>query len=78
MIDQDQDEHQAVRELAYALWEGEGRPDGRALAHWRQAISMRSDGARKEDDGLSTAQAVLDGDPRADFPALLTKDVPGG
>ena len=28
---------QAVRERAYALWEQDGRPDGRSVAHWSQA-----------------------------------------
>ena len=26
-----------IRERAYAIWEGEGRPDGRSLAHWLKA-----------------------------------------
>jgi hypothetical protein len=33
-----EDETQRViRERAYALWEAEGRPEGRALEHWRRA-----------------------------------------
>jgi hypothetical protein len=28
---------QAIRERAYAIWEQEGHPDGRGLAHWLQA-----------------------------------------
>jgi hypothetical protein len=28
---------QQIRERAYAIWEGEGRPAGRADDHWRQA-----------------------------------------
>jgi Protein of unknown function (DUF2934) len=28
---------QAIREGAYAIWEEEGRPDGRDLDHWRRA-----------------------------------------
>jgi DUF2934 family protein len=28
---------QAISARAYALWEEEGRPDGRALAHWLAA-----------------------------------------
>ncbi|HZU89918.1 MAG TPA: DUF2934 domain-containing protein [Stellaceae bacterium] len=28
---------QRIRERAYAIWEGEGRPAGRADAHWLQA-----------------------------------------
>ena len=32
----EQREH-VIRERAYALWEQDGRPDGRSLAHWSQA-----------------------------------------
>jgi DUF2934 family protein len=32
-----QDREQAVRERAYALWERDGRPEDRSLAHWCQA-----------------------------------------
>jgi hypothetical protein len=32
-----QDREQAVREHAYAIWEQDGRPEGRSLAHWCQA-----------------------------------------
>jgi aspartyl/asparaginyl beta-hydroxylase (cupin superfamily) len=32
-----QDREQAVRERAYAIWERDGRPEGRSLAHWCQA-----------------------------------------
>ncbi len=28
---------QAIRERAYAMWEDEGRPDGRELDHWHRA-----------------------------------------
>ena len=28
---------QALRERAYVLWEQDGRPEGRSLAHWSQA-----------------------------------------
>jgi hypothetical protein len=39
---------QAIRERAYAIWEQEGRPDGRSLAHWLKAkaeIETASDNA---------------------------------
>jgi hypothetical protein len=26
-----------IRERAYAIWEQEGRPEGKGLDHWRQA-----------------------------------------
>lgn len=29
----------AIRERAYAIWEAEGRPEGRAFDHWYQAMS---------------------------------------
>ena len=28
---------EAIRERAYAIWEGEGRPDGKDLDHWLRA-----------------------------------------
>jgi hypothetical protein len=28
---------QTIRERAYALWEQDGRPEGRSVAHWSQA-----------------------------------------
>ena len=31
------DRQQVIRERAYAIWEKEGHPDGKDLAHWLQA-----------------------------------------
>ena len=45
-----QDREQAVRERAYALWERDGRPEGRSLAHWCQAeaeIGAKAEGASR-------------------------------
>ena len=28
---------QTVRDVAYAIWEAEGKPQGRDAAHWQQA-----------------------------------------
>ena len=28
---------QTIRDVAYAIWEAEGRPDGQDEAHWQQA-----------------------------------------
>lgn len=72
-------EEQAIRERAYFLWEQEGKPEGRAFAHWERARAVHSDQGRTPDDGLAKdEEAVLAGDPHANLPALLTKDVPGG
>ena len=29
-----------IRAIAYAIWEEEGRPDGRDEAHWLQAVEL--------------------------------------
>jgi Protein of unknown function (DUF2934) len=61
------DEHdQETHEAAYFIWENEGRPEGRALDHW-----LRAEPAGDE-------EKIMAGRPDANFPALLTKDVPGG
>jgi hypothetical protein len=33
------EQEQTIRERAYAIWEEEGRPDGKALDHWLRAVS---------------------------------------
>jgi hypothetical protein len=32
-------EEQTVRERAYAIWEAEGRPEGRDAEHWQMALA---------------------------------------
>ncbi len=73
------DDQQAVRELAYFLWEREGRPDGRDAAYWERANELRSEHHQTPDDPFEMdAEAIVEGSPHADFPALMTKDVSGG
>ncbi|WNJ92496.1 DUF2934 domain-containing protein [Bosea sp. 685] len=36
---------QIVRDTAYAIWEAEGKPEGRDLAHWRQAEARVAESA---------------------------------
>jgi hypothetical protein len=38
-----------VRERAYRIWEGEGRPDGRAEEHWHLAEREIADEEARED-----------------------------
>jgi Protein of unknown function (DUF2934) len=66
---QELDEEKAIRERAYFLWESEGRPEGRALDHWRRAAT---------EERLVDEEEILAGRPEANIPAMLTKDVPGG
>ena len=69
------DTEQSVREAAYFLWEREGRPEGRALEHWRAAQRIA---AHREGNLTADEEAVIEGDPAADYRAVLAKDVPGG
>ena len=79
MPDPDRNAEQAVREAAYFIWEREGRPDGRALDHWRRAaIEMACEERRRYDEPEEEEEKVLVGRPDANMPALLTKDVQGG
>jgi hypothetical protein len=57
-----------IRDAAYFLWENDGRPEGRALEYWLQAKAAV----------IPEEERVIAGDPDANIPALLTKDVPGG
>jgi hypothetical protein len=63
------DEERVIRERAYFLWESEGRPEGRALDHWRRAAAEMP---------FVDEEKVLDGRADANIPAMLTKEVPGG
>ncbi len=56
-----EDREKRIRELAYAIWQQEGRPEGRAEEHWRMAetaveameraeveITLQTDGVPKD------------------------------
>jgi hypothetical protein len=47
------DRDEIIRRRAYALWEAEGRPEGREREHWQQAES--------ESGGFAEAQAGFGG-----------------
>ena len=69
------DTEQSVREAAYFLWERDGRPEGLALEHWTAAQRIVAN--QERGDLTADEEAVVEGDPEADYPAVLTKDVPG-
>lgn len=54
----DTNRDQRIRERAYRLWEDEGRPEGRAEAHWELACQQEAE-----------REASLDDEGRASFPA---------
>lgn len=39
---------QTIRELAYQIWEAEGRPDGQQERHWSLAHKLSSQAVRAE------------------------------
>ncbi len=48
-----------VRARAYALWEREGRPEGRAEEHWRQAEEeLRAEEQRRAGAPLAEAAGI--------------------
>jgi hypothetical protein len=48
------DREQRIRDIAYFLWEEEGRPEGRALEHWAAAEALvdaqDAESSNSEDD----------------------------
>lgn len=49
-----------VRERAYAIWEREGRPEGRHIDHWRQAAReiAEEEAALGPESGLQTPDSA--------------------
>ncbi|TCK31001.1 DUF2934 family protein [Ancylobacter aquaticus] len=51
------DEH-AIRQRAHALWEAEGRPEGRSDDHWRRASEMLINEGNASGHGSGTFRPV--------------------
>jgi hypothetical protein len=49
--------HDAIRDRAYALWEEDGRPEGKSLDHWAQAVRELS--ATDSDVNLPTETSAV-------------------
>ena len=58
MSETGKDAEQRIREQAYQLWLQEGRPEGRAEAHWKMACKLDAE-----------REAYLDVEGRDSFPA---------
>ncbi len=56
------DRDQRIRNIAYTIWEEEGRPDGRAEIHWLRACELVDAEAAEPADGASAADMPA-GDP---------------
>jgi hypothetical protein len=55
-----------IRDLAYALWIGEGRPEGQAEAHWFKALAL----VNAEAGEAPPAELENPAMPTADKPAI--------
>jgi DUF2934 family protein len=46
---------QRIADLAYRMWEEDGRPEGRAEAHWLRAVVLVDEAASKKKPTVKTA-----------------------
>jgi hypothetical protein len=49
-----------IRDTAYAIWEAEGRPEGRSLQHWfmaEQQVARNTKGEAAVKDGTTRSKA---------------------
>jgi hypothetical protein len=63
---------QIVRDTAYAIWEAEGKPEGRSSDHWQQAEARV---AASVAPGASQPKAAVKGMPAAK-PAIDAQEKP--
>jgi hypothetical protein len=50
------DKEQALRERAYAIWEREGRPDGKDMDHWLRAETELIEATERQANSSRTAK----------------------
>ncbi|MDF3864066.1 DUF2934 domain-containing protein [Pseudomonas denitrificans (nom. rej.)] len=60
-----------VRELAYQIWESEGRPDGQQDRHWRMARSLAEAESVNHGEPDASLKQRFEGDEEPEKPALL-------
>ena len=62
------DREQRIREIAYSLWEEEGRPEGAADRHWFSAEARFAAGQGEREEGgeapIEAAATSPDGPPK--------------
>jgi hypothetical protein len=57
-MNQDRDKHERLREIAYRIWEQEGRPSGLDRKHWEMAEFIQADEAEAEAKDRSSPPAL--------------------
>ena len=73
MAEHDQDHEHRIRQRAYALWEHEGRPEGRDRHHWEQASGEMQVGG---DDARASSLEGGDGETRLSGNATVDQLTP--
>ncbi len=58
------DKETRLKEIAYLIWEEEGRPPGQADRHWRMA-----EGALRQEEAQRIQRKIVEGEPPGDSPA---------
>ena len=53
-----------IREIAYFIWQEEGRPPGQQERHWRMAES-----ALEQEEGAEAERKIVEGEPPGSTPA---------
>jgi hypothetical protein len=69
-----QPDPEAVRDLAYSLWEQRGKPEGDAERHWYEAERLL--GAKPRTDNQRVDESVRESFPASDAPASGLPDKP--
>jgi hypothetical protein len=69
-----QPDPEAVRELAYSLWEQHGKPEGDAERYWFEAERLL--GAKPRTDSQRVDESVRESFPASDAPASGVPDKP--
>ncbi|MCP8466262.1 DUF2934 domain-containing protein [Pseudomonas sp. ZM23] len=65
---------QRVRELAYQIWESEGRPEGQQERHWRMALSLaEGEIANGQEAPAEDVEPRFEGREEPEPPAILQK-----
>ena len=69
-----QQDPEAVRQLAYSLWEQRGKPEGDSERHWYEAERLL--GAKPRTDSQRVDESVRESFPASDAPASGLPDKP--
>lgn len=68
-------DHRDIQELAYHLWEVQGRPDGLHHEHWSEAERrLRAHQSEESSNDVPNASA---NEPKQSLPTSRTQDTPG-